>query len=216
MELKVALRGDLQAMLKDEERAIARAATRSVRAAAGQARRMLRSQIRRNFGERKSRLSGAAFEDTVRYRSKPKRGQALDAAATVYSRARYRRPGGEVDLLALYDQGVTIRARGGRWLAVPTSEAPLRSGEGSGRGGARRATPKESGLALQFIPIAKDRALLVTKGRRQRVLYVLLREVKLGKRLDVQRAYQSGERRLTSEFGRQLARQDQELEQRWS
>lgn len=214
MELRAAVRGNLQAILRDEERAIARAATRSVRAAAGQARRMLRGQIRRNFGERDGRLSGAAFEDTVRYRSKPRRGQALDAETRVYSRARYKRRGGEVDLLALYDQGVTIRARSGRWLAVPTADAPLRNG----RGGTARASPREAGIALQFVRIDQNRALLVTKGRgrHRRVLYVLLREVKLDKRLDVQRAFTSGERRLSSEFARQLVRQDQELERKWS
>lgn len=212
MELQAAVRGDLRAILRDEERAIARAATRSVRAAAGQARRMLRGQIRRNFGRERERLSGAAFEDTVRYRSQPRRGQALDATATVYSRARYRRRSGEVDLLAVYDEGVTIRAAQGRWLAVPTQHAPLRGG----RGGTRRASPKETRIPLQFIQIARDQALLVSKGRERRVLYVLLRQVKAAKRLDVQRAYTIGEKRLSSEFARQMVRQDRELERKWS
>lgn len=212
MELQAAVRGDLRAILRDEERAIARAASRSVRAAAGQARRMLRGQIRRNFGRERERLSGAAFEDTVRYRSQPRRGQALDATATVYSRARYQRPGGEVDLLAVYDEGVSIRARNGRWLAVPTEHAPLRSG----RGGARRASPKEIRIALQFIQLDQQRALLVSRGRNRRVFYVLLREIRLEKRLDVQRAWQSGEKRLSSEFARQLVREDRRLEEKWS
>lgn len=212
MELRAAVRGNLRAILRDEERAIARAATRSVRAAAGQARRMLRGQIRKSFGRERRRLSGAAFEDTVRYRSKPRRGQALDATATVYSRARYRRRRGEVDLLAVYDEGVSIRAGKGRWLAVPTEIAPLRSG----RGGARRASPSEIRIPLQFLQIDPQRALLVTKGRRRRVLYVLVREVNLGKRLDVQRAWDSGRQRLNSEFIRQLVRQDRELARKWS
>lgn len=212
MELRAAVRGNLRAILKDEERAIARAATRSVRAAAGQARRMLRSQIRRNFGKQRSRLSGKAFEDTVRYKSTPRRGQALDATARVYSRSTYRRLGGQIDLLALHDAPRTIRARGGRWLAIPTEQAPLRGG----RGGTRRATPREAGLALQFIQIDRQRALLVSKGRQRRVLYVLVREVKLGKRLDVHRAWDSGRKRLDREFARQLAREDQRLEKKWS
>lgn len=211
MELRAALRGGLREILADEERAIARAATRSVRAAAGQARRMIRSQIRRNFADRSGRLSGSPFEDTIRFKSEPRRGAALDAKAQVYTRAVYRHRGQEFDLLALYDQGAVIRAPGGRWLAIPTPEAPLRSG----RGGARRARPREIRQGLQFVQAAPDQALLLSKGRKPRVLYILVRQVKLAKRLDIARAHASAAQRLTNEFPRQLAREDRRLEQKW-
>lgn len=211
MELRAALRGDLREILADEERAIARAATRSVRAAAGQARRMIRSQIRRNFADRSGRLSGTPLEDTVRYKSEPRRGTALDATAVVSSRAVYRRRGQEFDLLALYDQGATIRARGGKWLAIPTAEAPLRGG----RGGTRRARPSEIKLKLQFVQTAPSQALLLSRGRKPRVLYILVRQVKLTKRLDIARAHGSAAQRLSNEFPRQLAREDRRLEQKW-
>lgn len=211
MELRAAVRGNLLLILADEERAIARAATRSVRAAAGQARRMIRGQIRRNFADRSGRLSGTPLEDTVRYKSDPRYGSALDATAVVYSRAVYRKRGQEFDLLALYDQHTTIRARNGQWLAIPTENAPLRSG----RGGVRRAWPSETKLQLQFLRIEPNRAVLLTKGRRPRVLYILVRKVELAKRLDIAHAHSRASRRLFREFPRQLARQDRRLERKW-
>lgn len=212
MELRAALRGSLREILADEERAVARAATRSVRAAAGQARRMIRGQIRRNFGDRSGRLSGTPLEDTVRYKSEPRRGNALNAKAVVSSRGVYRRRGQEFDLLAIYDEGATIRARRGKWLAIPTEEAPLRGG----RGGIRRARPSETKLKLQFVQLGPNRAVLLTTGRRARVFYILVRQVELAKRLDIARAHDSATKRLFREFPRQLAREDRRLEQKWS
>lgn len=102
-------------------------------------------------------------------------------------------------------------ARNGQWLAIPTENAPLRSG----RGGVRRAWPSETKLQLQFLRIEPNRAVLLTKGRRPRVLYILVRKVELAKRLDIAHAHSRASRRLFREFPRQLARQDRRLERKW-
>lgn len=127
---------------------------------------------------------------------------SLHPAALVASKSKV--------LHAAFATGGTIRARGGRWLAIPTAEA-IRMGYGEAlqaRPGAVR--PKLGGAArprrfaqtrraradfgdeLRFVPISSTRAMIVLSGGshggiagRDVVLFNLVRSTRLRARLDL-------------------------------
>lgn len=200
---------DMRRLMRDDLNAVARAATTSVRRATLGSRRDIRKQLRRSLTLGK-RLSGASLEDLVRAWVEPRRGNRLDPKGRVYSRSRYRRPSGLVDLLLVFDEGAVITGRGGKWLAIPTEDAPLRRG----RGGARRATPREAGLNLFFLPAGRNRGVLVDR-RSEKVMYVLVKQVRIAKRIDLDRVFQVRSARLVEQFFRTLAREDEKLEAKY-
>ena len=105
------------------------------------------------------------------WRTKPSRPNQTTVSAEVASSAPL--------ILSAFDQGVTITARNGRWLAIPTNDAP--------RGPRRRMTPAQVearfGRRLRFIPARLGRtAVLVMAGK---VMFVLVPQVTLQKRLDI-------------------------------
>ena len=209
MDLLVAARGDLREVMAQRLRVAERAVTNGVRSTTFGLQRELRRQVKRAFRSAPVALSGGTIEKTVGARVTPARGFSLEPEGLVYSRALYRRPSGQVDLLEAFDRGAEIRAAGGRWLAIPTEHAPLRAG----RGGQRRARPKESGLKLQFLPTRDPRvARLVLReaaerpGRQPAVLYWLVREVRLAKRLDIAAAERKWRARLGPQIERNLDR----------
>lgn len=185
-----------------------RAVTSGVRSTTRGLQRELRRQVKRAFRNAPAALSGGSIEKTVGARVTPARGASLDAEGLVYSRALYRRPSGQVDLLEVFERGAEIRAAGGTWLAIPTEHAPLRSG----RGGQRRASPKESDLKLRFAPTRDPRvARLVLRdpargAAREVVVYWLVREVRLAKRLDIVAAERKWRARLGPQIERNLDR----------
>lgn len=200
---------DMRRMMRDDLTAVARAATTSVRRATLGSRRDIQKQLRRSLTLGR-RLSGGSMDQLVRAWVEPRRGNRLDPKGRVYSRARYRRPSGTVDLLLVFDEGALITGRGGKWLAIPTGNAPLKSG----RGGARRATPGEAGLNLVFLPAGSNRGVLVDPGSRE-VLYVLVKQVRVRKRIDLDRVFQARSARLVDQFFRTLAREDEKLEAKY-
>lgn len=208
MELTLAIRGDLRQILAQRLRGAERAVTGGVRSTTFGLRRELCRQIKRAFRSASVALSGGRIEKTVGARVTPARGFSLEPEGLVYSRALYRRPSGQIDLLEVFDRGAEIKAAGGRWLAIPTEHAPLRSG----RGGQRRASPKESGLKLQFLPTRDPRvARLVVRDEARRpgqpaVIYWLVREVRLAKRLDIAAAERKWRARLGPQIERNLDR----------
>jgi len=110
--LKVALRGDLERMMREYVTASKVAASRAMEDAVAGLRQSLRRQVR---AARLGRL-----ERTLRHAVYPTaaRGGSLDAAGEVYSKTRY--------LFPAFDRGVTIRSKAGFWLALPTDAAPKR------------------------------------------------------------------------------------------
>ena len=210
MDLLVAVRGDLRGLMAQRLRLAERAVTSAVRSTTRGLQRELRRQLKRAFRSAPAALSGGSIEKTVGARIRPARGASLDAEGLVYSRARYRRPSGQVDLLEVFDRGAEIKAAGGKWLAIPTEHAPLRSG----RGGQRRAWPKESGLKLKFLPTRDARVarLVLADGRqtssggRAIVVYWLVREVRLARRLDIAAATRKWRARLGPQIERNLDR----------
>ena len=137
---------------------------------------------------------GARLARSIRSEVYPEAQNSLNAAALVWSKAPV--------IIGAHDTGPLIRARGGLWLAIPTEAA------GKGRGG-KRPTPREwearTGLTLRFIPRRTGPSLLIaearlnTKGRavvsRSKTgrgvasvpIFLLVRQVRLRKRLDLER-----------------------------
>jgi hypothetical protein len=137
---------------------------------------------------------GTRLANSIRLASFPKSGESLNAAALVWSNAPV--------IVGAHDTGPLIRSKSGVWLAIPTPAAGK-----STRGG--RITPGEwerrTGLRLRFIYRRRGPSLLVAEGRLNRrgqaavskskagrgqvtaPIFLLVRQVKLPKRLDLAR-----------------------------
>src|SRR5215813_5024907 len=88
----------------------------------------LRRQVAGALGPRLGRLVSRKFSE--------RRGPTPDMEMRVFSRAKVKRAGGPIDLLAVFAEGAEIRAQGRRYLMIPTK----RVGRGP-RG--RRLTPRD-------------------------------------------------------------------------
>ncbi len=137
---------------------------------------------------------GTRLANSIRLASFPKSGDSLNAAALVWSKAPV--------IISAHDTGPLIRSKDGFWLAIPTAAAGK-----SRRGG--RTTPGDwesrTGLRLRFIYRRRGPSLLVAEGRlnskgramgsRAKTgrglttvpIFLLVRQVKLPKRLDLAR-----------------------------
>jgi hypothetical protein len=137
---------------------------------------------------------GRRLANTIRSQTFPKSGESLNAAALVWSQAPV--------IVSAHDTGPLIRSKTRLWLAIPTAAAGK-----STRGG--RMTPGEwerrRGLRLQFVYRKRGPSLLVAEGRlnsrgvgvasRSKTgrgvatvpIFLLVRQVKLSKRLDLAR-----------------------------
>jgi hypothetical protein len=103
------LRADMQAELREVERAVA-TGTR-------EAGRGLRTELRRQVAS-----AGLGQRLANRWRDKHYPNQKLDAASLVYSRAP--------QIIRAFDEGRVIRSRRGRFLAIPTDNAPRKGTDG--------------------------------------------------------------------------------------
>jgi len=137
---------------------------------------------------------GRRLANSIRLATYPKSGDSLSAAALVWSQAPV--------IIRAHDTGPLIRSKDGFWLAIPTAAAGK-----SARGG--RITPGEwerkQGLKLRFIYRRRGPSLLVAEGRLNSrglgvasksktgrnvatmPIFLLVRQVKLAKRLDLAR-----------------------------
>jgi Family of unknown function (DUF6441) len=206
------LQADMQAELRDIERAVA-SGTRD-------AGRSLRTELRRQVT---SAGLGQRLANSWRDRHYP--NQKLDAASLVYTKAP--------QIIRAFDDGAVIRSRRGRFLAIPTENAPRKGTDGrrispgtfpEHRFGPLRFVPRQSGPSLLVVDglrasfnrqtgqlrgfrRATDRARRSGQGLTTVVMFLLVSQAKLRKRLDVERAAErwSGqlpaliERRLQSE-----------------
>jgi hypothetical protein len=138
---------------------------------------------------------GIRLARTIRSEEYPKGRPSLNAAALIWSKAPV--------ILGAHDTGPLIRSKRGLWLAIPTAAAGK-----STRGG--RITPAEwerrRGAPLRFIYRARGPSLLVAEGRLNSrglgvasraksgrglasvPIFLLVRQVKLTKRLDLAKA----------------------------
>lgn len=188
------LRGDLRKITQAEIRDATTAVKRATTEAADGLKKDLRGQVR-NAG------LGGRLANT--WRSRHYQNTGLDAAGFVWSQAP--------EIMRAHDEGATIQARGGKFLAIPTANAPKR-----GVGGKRISPstfPEARFGSLRFVSRPGKPALLVAdnlrasysrktgemrgfrkasersrSGRATVVMFILVPQVKLKKKLDVNRA----------------------------
>jgi Family of unknown function (DUF6441) len=203
------LQADMQAELRDLERAVA-TGTRD-------AGRGLRTELRRQVA---SAGLGQRLANSWWVKHYP--NQKLDTASLVYTKAP--------QIIRAFDGGTVIRSRRGRFLAIPTENAPGKGTDG------RRISPRTFSEhrfgQLRFVPRSGGPSLLVVDGLRASfsrkigglrgfrrptdrarrsgqglttvVMFLLVPEVKLRKRLDVARAAERWSAQLPALIGQQL------------
>ena len=149
-KLTLALTGNLRKVLDAQRAEVEKGLTNAVRAETLSLKKRLRAQVTRaGFGRK--------LANTWRSQTFPKGGKAsLGAAGVVFSKAS--------KIIRAFSEGVTIRAKRGRFLAVPTPAAPRK-----GKGGKRltpRNFPEERLGKLRFVPRRAGLALLVVDNVR--------------------------------------------------
>jgi Family of unknown function (DUF6441) len=205
------LQADLQAELRDLERAVA-TGTRD-------AGRGLKTQLRRQVA---SAGLGQRLANSWRDRHYP--NQKLDAASLVYTKAP--------QIIRAFDEGALVRSRRGRFLAIPTENAPRKGTDGrrikpstfpEHRLGRLRFVPRPSGPSLLVVDGLRasfsrktgelrgfrrttDRARRGGQGLTTVVMFLLVPQVKLSKRLDVARAAEHWSAQLPAMIEQQLRR----------
>ena len=183
----------MQAELRDIERAVV--------VGTKEAGRSLRTELRRQVT---SAGLGQRLANSWRDRHYPNR--KLDAASLVYTKAP--------QIVRAFDEGAVIRSRRGRFLAIPTENAPRKGTDGKRispstfpehRFGPLRFVPRQSGPSLlvadglrasysrqtgqlRGFRRATGRARRSGQGLTTVVMFLLVPQVKLRKRLDVARA----------------------------
>jgi Family of unknown function (DUF6441) len=187
------LQADLQAELRDIERAVV-SGTRD-------AGRGLKTELRRQVAS-----AGLGQRLANSWRDKHYPNQKLDAASLVYTKVP--------QILRAFDEGAVIRSKRGHFLAIPTENAPRKGSDGrrispssfpEHRFGPLRFVPRPSGPSLLVVDglrasfsrksgelrgfrRASDQARRSGQGLATVVMFLLLPQVKLSKRLDVARA----------------------------
>ncbi len=188
MKLKIDVTPDLVAMMRAE----VAAGQKAVSATMAQAGASLKSAWR---GQITGAGLGQRLANTIRSQTYPKGRNSLDAAALVWSNAPA--------IIGAHDTGPLIRSDSGFWLAIPLPAA------GKAMGG-KRITPgmweQKTGLRLRFVYRSRGPSLLVAeavrlntrgqgvvsrsktgKGQVTAPIFLLVRQVKLPKRLDLAR-----------------------------
>jgi hypothetical protein len=193
MRMTAALSGDLRRLLAEEVRSAESAVTAGVRRAGEGLKGELRQQVT-------GAGLGGRLANAWRDRHYP--NGKVDAASLVWTKAP--------QIIRAFAEGVTIRSRRGRWLAIPTENAPRRGTDGKrispstfpehrlGRlrlvarpgkvpllvvDGLRQSTGRRGGFRR-----ASARALRSGQGVVTVVMFVLVPQVTLRRRLDVQGA----------------------------
>jgi hypothetical protein len=187
------LQSDMRAELRDLERA---AATGTRDAGRG-----LKTELRRQ-------VTGAGLGQRLAksWRDKHYDNRGIDAASLVYTKAP--------QIIRAFDEGAVIRSKRGRFLAIPTANAPRKGADGKRinpsnfpehrfgplrfvyrRGGPsllvaeglRASVSRKSG-ELRGFRRASDRARRTGQGVATVVMFLMVPQVKIPKRLDVARA----------------------------
>jgi Family of unknown function (DUF6441) len=203
------LQADMQAELRDIEVAVA-SGTR-------EAGRGLKAELRRQVA---SAGLGQRLANSWRDRHYPNR--KIDAASLVYTKAP--------QIIRAFDEGAVIRSKRGRFLAIPTENAPRKGTDGKRvspstfpehRFGPLRFVPRQSGPSLLVVDglrgslsrktgqlrgfrRATGRARQSGQGLTTVVMFLLVPQVKLPKRLDVARAAEHWAAQLPALIEQQL------------
>ena len=202
MRLQAAIQGNLKAMMAAEVKAAEKAVSGGVRQATDGLKNELRGQVTgAGLGER---LAKSWRGDLY-----PRNGLSINAAGFVYTKAPH--------IIGAFDEGVTIRSKQGRFLAIPTQYVTRRQN--------RKVTPAdfaEAGIPLRYIPpqgarkvgllvaddfrvtskgrarVASDRAKRTGRGLTTIVMFVLVPQAQLKKRFDIDSAAKKWIDRLPS------------------
>jgi hypothetical protein len=203
------LQEDMQAELRALERAVA-VGTRS----AGQS---LKTELRRQIA-----TAGLGQRLANSWRDKHYPNRKLDAASLVYTKAP--------QIIRAFDEGAVIRSKRGRFLAIPTENAPRKGTDArrispstfpEHRFGPLRFVPRQSGPSLLVVDDlrasysrqtgelrgfrrATERGRRSGQGLTTVVMFLLLPQVKLPKRLDVARAAEHWSAQLPALIEQQL------------
>lgn len=188
MRIRVDVTPDLVALMREEMKAGQRAVSATMAQAGASLKSAWRAQITgAGLGQR--------LANSIRSQAYPKGRNSLDAAALVWSNAPV--------IVGAHEAGPLIRSGNGFWLAIPLPAA------GKALGG-KRMTPasweKKTGLRLRFVYRKRGPSLLVAdavrlntrgqatvsksktgRGHVTAPIFVLVRQVKLPKRLDLAR-----------------------------
>ena len=188
MKLNISFSPDLVALMRAEVAAGQKAVTVTMTQAGASLKSAWRTQITgAGLGQR--------LANTIRSQTYPKGRNSLDAAALVWSNAPV--------IIGAHDTGPLIRSASGFWLAIPLPAA------GKALGG-KRITPamweQKTGLRLRFVYRSRGPSLLVAdavrlntrgqaavsksktgRGQVTAPIFLLVRQVKLPKRLDLMR-----------------------------
>ena len=188
MKLNISFTPDLVALMRTEVAAGQKAVSATMAQAGAGLKSAWRAQITgAGLGQR--------LANTIRSQAYPKGRNSLDAAALVWSNAPV--------IIGAHDTGPLIRSGNGFWLAIPLPAA------GKAMGG-KRITPgmweQKTGLRLRFVYRSRGPSLLVAdavrlntrgqaavsksktgKGLVTAPIFLLVRQVKLPKRLDLAR-----------------------------
>jgi hypothetical protein len=197
MKLVATFTRSLQADMQSELRNLERAAVRGTKETG----RGLRTELR---GQVASAGLGQRLANSWRDKHYP--NQKLDAASLVYTKAP--------QIIRAFDEGSVIPSERGRFLAIPTENAPRKGTDGKRirpstfpehRFGPLRFVPRPSGPSLLVVDglrasfsrqsgqlrgfrRAMERARRSGQGLTTVVMFLLVPQVKLSKRLDVARA----------------------------
>ena len=206
MRIGVTIDGDPARIAEAEVRAAERAVTRAVNAAGVSLKSAWRRQITgAGLGQR--------LANTIRNRTYPNHGESIGAAALVWSKAP--------QIVGAHARGALIRSTRGLWLAIPTpaAEQTFRQGRLTPAIWERR-----TGLRLRFVYRPTGVSLLVAdnvrltragrirenvrrsrgggstyaplRGRSAAVVFLLVRQVRLRKRLDLDAGTRAAEAAL--------------------
>jgi len=213
MKLAAAIAGSIKADMQAEMRGIEKAVATGVKEAGDGLKGSLRKQV-------VSAGLGPRLARTWRSRTYPNKGH--DAASLVWSKAPR--------IVRVFDEGAVIRSRSGLWLAIPTPSAPKRGVGGKRispsnfpehRFGKLRFVYRRNGPSLLVVDgvqaslsrktgelrgfrKASEQARRTGSGLTTVVMFLLVPQVRIPKRLDVRRAAERWSRRLPALIGRHM------------
>ncbi len=215
MKLAATIARSLQTVMKAELRAIERAVASGTKDAG----RGLKVGLRRQVAS-----AGLGQRLANSWRDKHYPNEKIDAASVIYSKAP--------QIIRAFDEGAQIRAKRGRFPAIPTENAPRRgtdrrrispSNFPEHRFGPLRLVPRRNGPSLLVVDgvrasfsrktgglrgfrKASDRAQRTGKGLTTVVMFVLVPQVKLEKRLDIRREAERWSAKIPVLIGQRMRR----------
>lgn len=170
-EIRAALRGSLKAQLAAEAKAGSDAVITVIRRRTLKLKQDIRAAIA-------GAGLGTRLGNAIRDRFYPNAG--LDAKGIVDSKAIYKRPGGFVDLITVFQEGATITAFGGKYMAIPV---------GAGKKESLRNFDRKD---IDLVPFRNGQGYVVLRrGAREHgrggggILFLLVKKVTIKPRLDL-------------------------------